>query len=186
MSRWVNANEVYWLPASVWWTRPARSLTPSRRRPRSPSRGCRGPVRWSLMVAARQPDDPAGEDVEDEGDVDGAGPGRDVGEVGDPQLVRGRLAVKSRSTRSLGRGSLAGRDRGPDSLARSAPRPSPAAPSVVPRCTGPRRALAAQVQPHLAGTEPGTELAARRAAAISSTISASRSARFDGPRFRAS
>ena len=34
-------------------------------------------------------DDPAGEDVDDEGDVDGAGPGRDVGEVGDPQLVRG-------------------------------------------------------------------------------------------------
>ena len=33
------------------------------------------------------PDNAAGEDVEDERDVDRAGPGRDVGEVSDPQLV---------------------------------------------------------------------------------------------------
>ena len=46
-------------------------------------------------------------------------------------------------------------------------------------------ALRAQVQPHLAGTEPGTE-PVLRAAAISAVTSASRSARFDGARSRAS
>jgi len=32
--------------------------------------------------------DHPGEHVDDEGDVDRAGPGRDIGEIGDPQLVR--------------------------------------------------------------------------------------------------
>jgi hypothetical protein len=41
-------------------------------------------------------------DVEDERDVDPAGPAADVGEVGDPHPVRGR-AVKSRSSRSPAR-----------------------------------------------------------------------------------
>ena len=35
-------------------------------------------------------DDPPGEGVDDEGDVDEAGPGRDIGEVGHPQRVRPR------------------------------------------------------------------------------------------------
>jgi len=33
-------------------------------------------------------DDPAGIGVDDEGDVDEAGPGRDIGEVGQPQDIR--------------------------------------------------------------------------------------------------
>ena len=33
-------------------------------------------------------DDPAGKNVDDEGRIDEAAPGRDVGEVGDPQPVR--------------------------------------------------------------------------------------------------
>jgi hypothetical protein len=33
MSRSVNAIDVYWVePASLWWTRPDRSVTPSRAR----------------------------------------------------------------------------------------------------------------------------------------------------------
>lgn len=50
--------------------------------------------------------DASGEDVEDERDVDRAGPGRDVGEVSDPQLVRTRgpeLPVDP-TQRPLGRG----------------------------------------------------------------------------------
>jgi hypothetical protein len=35
-------------------------------------------------------DDPAGIGVDDEGDIDEARPGRDIGEVGDPQHVRRR------------------------------------------------------------------------------------------------
>ena len=44
------------------------------------------------MRRARHPpaDDPAGIGIDDEGDVDEAGPGRDIGEVGDPQHVRPR------------------------------------------------------------------------------------------------
>jgi len=42
------------------------------------------------LGAARHPpaDDAAGEDVDDEGDVDEAGPSRDVGEVRHPKFVR--------------------------------------------------------------------------------------------------
>ena len=35
-------------------------------------------------------DDPAGIGVDDESDVDEAGPSRDIGEVGEPEHVRGR------------------------------------------------------------------------------------------------
>src|SRR5512132_2542946 len=42
------------------------------------------------MRRARGPpaDDPAGIGIDDEGDVDEAGPGRDIGEVGEPKDVR--------------------------------------------------------------------------------------------------
>src|SRR5579863_2261488 len=44
------------------------------------------------MGGARHPpaDDPPGERVDDEGDIDEAGPGGDIGEVADPQRVRPR------------------------------------------------------------------------------------------------
>ena len=42
------------------------------------------------QVAGRLPaDDEAAVDVEDEGDVDEAGPGTHVGQIGDPETVRG-------------------------------------------------------------------------------------------------
>ena len=43
--------------------------------------------------------EPAAEDIDDEGDVDHAGPRRAVGEVGNPELI-GRVALNSRFTRS--------------------------------------------------------------------------------------
>ena len=63
-------------------------------------------------------DDPAGIGIDDKGDVDEAGPGRDIGEVGEPKDVRPRrleLAVDviQRAWRSL----VA--DRGPDGFASS-------------------------------------------------------------------
>ena len=56
---------------------------------------------------ARHPpaDDPAGEDIDHEGHVDEARPGRDVGEVRDPQHVRARGAWNCRLTRSSGQGA---------------------------------------------------------------------------------
>ncbi len=52
-------------------------------------------------------DDPPGEQVQDERDVDEPGPGRDVGDVGDPAGVR-RAAEKSRFNASSGRWSTPG------------------------------------------------------------------------------
>lgn len=51
-------------------------------------------------------DDAAGIGVDDKGDIDEAGPGRDVGEVGDPQHVRRRgielaIDVTQRARRAL-------------------------------------------------------------------------------------
>ena len=43
-----------------------------------------------MCAATRQPDDHPGEGVDDEAHVGHAGPGRHVGQVGDPQLVRRR------------------------------------------------------------------------------------------------
>jgi hypothetical protein len=66
-------------------------------------------------------DDPAGRGIDDKGDVDEAGPGRDIGdigEVGEPRDVRPRrlelaVGVIQRAWRSL----VA--DRGPDGFASS-------------------------------------------------------------------
>ena len=57
---------------------------------RSPARERRGPAAWSSMVPAPPAQDPPGVGVDDERDVHPPGPGRDVGDVGDPQAVRGR------------------------------------------------------------------------------------------------
>ena len=96
------------------------------------------------------------EDVEDERDVDHPGPGRDVGEVRDPQLVRTRgpeLPVHQIH-----------RPRRPVRRVRLEPtlpqRPDPALLPVEPldRAPGDVVALATQVQPHLPGAEATDEL----------------------------
>ncbi len=52
----MNANEVYWLPASVWWTSPVRSLMPSRRRVQMAMlEGVEDQFGGHRVVAARQP-----------------------------------------------------------------------------------------------------------------------------------
>ena len=133
-----EGEEVYWLPASVWWTSPVRSVTPSRRRVQT---ACSRVSRTSsvvIWVAARQPTIRREYTSNDERDVDRAGPGGDVGEVGDPQPVRcgrGEVPVdqirwpRRRSGRRSWCGLLASRGTGPALLASSAARP----------CTGPRR-----------------------------------------------
>ena len=87
-----------------------------------------------------------------ERDVDEPGPGRDVGEVDHPQLVRAGCALNWRSTRSCGR-ATAGSAVVVRGLARpDAPRPARAARisrSTVQRATV--DALTAQLLPHLAG-----------------------------------
>ncbi len=116
------------------------------------ARARRGPGWCVIVVAARQPEDAARVGVDDEGDVDHPGPGRDVGEVGNPQPVRGQ------------RVELAGR---PGRAARTAagsamvvrigrPRAHAGQPvlraSAVPRCSEPTGdAFAVQRQPDLAG-----------------------------------
>ena len=55
MSRSVNANEVYWLPASVWWTSPVRSSMPSRPRVQIAISRVSRTRSVVIVVAARQP-----------------------------------------------------------------------------------------------------------------------------------
>ena len=127
-----------------------------------PRLACRGPDRHlqrtsstnpvRMFVAARQPQDPAGEHVEDERDVDGARPRRHIRDVGYPQGIR-RRAVNLRSTRSGGRATAVG---SPNSGAVPLPahRPGQAEVAHQPlhRAPGHRHALTVQRQPHLAGT----------------------------------
>jgi hypothetical protein len=44
----------------------------------------------ACAVREKRPHDPPGERIDDKGDVDEARPGRDIGEVRDPQCVRPR------------------------------------------------------------------------------------------------
>ena len=85
----VNRIEVYWtagvgvvdqLPGSDGW--PSRSRSPQRH----PQR--RQHQLGALVGRGVPGDDPLGEDVDDERDVDEPGPGPHVGEVGDPDPVR--------------------------------------------------------------------------------------------------
>ena len=55
MSRSVNAIEVYWDPASVWWTSPVRSVTPSVQRVHMPISRQSSTRSVRIDVAARQP-----------------------------------------------------------------------------------------------------------------------------------
>ena len=74
------------------------------------------------MRRARGPPahDPAGIGVDDEGDVDEAGPGRDIGEVGEPQHVRPwRLELAVDVIQRTWRGLVA--DRGLDGFAADDP-----------------------------------------------------------------
>ena len=71
---------------------------------------------------ARHPpaDDPPGVGVDDEGDVDEAGPGRDIGEVGDPEHIRPwRLELAVDVIQRAWRGLVA--DRGSDRFAADDP-----------------------------------------------------------------
>jgi hypothetical protein len=71
----------------VWCTSPRRSLTPSGPCPDHVLEAVQD--QFGAHAGRRAPaDDPAGQDVDDESDVAGPGPGRDVGEVGDPLAVR--------------------------------------------------------------------------------------------------
>ena len=65
-------------------------------------------------------DDPPGKGVNDEGDIDEAGPGRDIGEVRDPQPVRRRgVELPLDPVERARRGTVA--HRGADQLPRIAP-----------------------------------------------------------------
>jgi len=102
-------------------------------------------------------DDAAGEDVEDEGHVDDTSEGGHVGEVGHPQLIRsgrGEIPVDQISRPLV----MLGGDRGADLL--PAQRSGPPLGSHQPFDRAPSHvvAMCAQVQPHLAGTVPATEL----------------------------
>ena len=73
--------------------------------------------RWSTAISSARPparakmprhgptDDAPAEHVEDDGQVQEAGQGRDVGDVGDPEPVR-RVRLKRRATRCRGRAGL--------------------------------------------------------------------------------
>jgi hypothetical protein len=108
-------------------------------------------------VGGRPPThDHSGEDVEDEGDINDARPGRDVGEVGHPQLVRGRgseVTIDQIRRSSI----LRIADRGSDTLASQRALPAVLCHQPLDRAPGDVVALAAQTQPHLAGTESGHE-----------------------------
>ena len=84
----VNRIEVYWLPASEWWSSwPAldRVALPVAVPQRDPQRGQHQV--GALVVAACQPTIRWAKHVDDERDVDEPGPGPAVGEVRDPDAV---------------------------------------------------------------------------------------------------
>ena len=95
--------ETYCTRDRVWWTRPPPGDGPALVQGLLQRIEHEAGVRRARHTPA---DDAAGEDVDDEGDVDEAGPGRDVGEVRDPQPF-GRGALNCRLTRSSGQGAAA-------------------------------------------------------------------------------
>ena len=95
-------------------------------------------------------DDPTGEGVHDEGDVDDAGERGDVGEVGDPAAIRrvgDKVAVDQ--VRRPGRGEV--RDRGDHSLAAIGAGDAELAHQPFDGAAGHGLALAVQVPPDLPG-----------------------------------
>jgi hypothetical protein len=92
--------------------------------------------------------DEAAEGVDDEGDIDKAGPGRHVGEIGDPQLVG---SLRSKVTIYQVRGSGGGRIRrgGPAGLATHGATQPQLAHQALDGAAGHRDPLAVQLAPHL-------------------------------------
>ena len=138
-----------------------RRRDPSDGRGRHRVTGCRScsacssasSTKLACARAAHPPaDDAAGVHVDDEGDVDEALPGRDVGEVRDPQQVRALGAWNCRLTRSSGHGAalslhrrahrLAADDALQAQIGSSGARPC----SGPPRC--PSRFICRQTLPH--------------------------------------
>lgn len=94
-------------------------------------------------------DDPAGEYVDHEGDVDEALPGRDVGEVADPQLVGppGLEVPADVIQRARGVGVA---DRGAHAFAANDPAQAQALHQALDGAAGYVEAFPAQLPPHLA------------------------------------
>lgn len=102
-------------------------------------------------------DDPAGVDVDDEGDVDEAGPGRHVGEVGQPQDVRpGRLELAVDVIQRTRRGLVV--DRGRDGFAPDHPLQAHLPRQSRDRASGDVEALALELPPDLAHAVDGEVL----------------------------
>jgi len=76
-------------PRSLWWTSPARS---SERRLRLAISSASMASSGAQGARHSPAHDPAAEGVDDEGDEAEAGPGRDVGDVGEPEAVWGGRA----------------------------------------------------------------------------------------------
>ncbi len=99
-------------------------------------------------------DDAPGEHVEHERDIDRSGPGCDIGEVGDPEPVRcwcGEVSFDQVSRAQRAR--IAGR--GAHSPAASCATPALSAHEALDSAPGHLVTAGPQIQPHLAGTEPG-------------------------------
>ena len=96
------------------------------------------------VCRARHPPahDPAGIGVDHKGDIDKAGPGRDIGEVGEPEDIRPwRLEVAVDVIQRAWRGLVA--DRGFDGFAADYPLASPCPASAAIPCNGQHRSLRA-------------------------------------------
>ncbi len=95
-------------------------------------------------------DDPPRAGIDDERDIDRPGPGRDVGEIGNPQPVRpgrGELPADQAAVRAPRRRSGSC---GPSG--RGGRRAGPAPTSAAPPCTAPPADPSVQREPHLPGT----------------------------------
>src|SRR5436190_20917794 len=137
-------------PASWWWISPARSRRPSWRRVHRACSRASGPGRssWTWRPPAQ---DPPGAGVDDERDVPHPGPGRDVGEVRDPQAVRGRRAEPApHQVTWPGRGRC--RDGGPDPLAAAHAGQAQLAHQPRHGAPGHLGALPVQLQPYFPGS----------------------------------
>ncbi len=95
-------------------------------------------------------DDAAGKNVDNEGDVQPALPSRDIGKVGDPQLIRAVGLELAIDPIQWARGRLVA-DSGADDLAAPGPLQAKAAHQSLDGATGYRDAFAVQLTPDLVG-----------------------------------
>src|SRR3954453_17386529 len=135
-----------WLPLSLWCTSPPRWTG---------RRSCRACSSASSTKPAcgrargSPADDPAGIGVDHEGDVDEAGPCRDIGEVGEPENVRPwRLELAVDVIQRAWRGLVA--DRGLDRFAADNPLQTHVPHQSRHRATGNIEAFALELPPDLA------------------------------------